>query len=374
MERVDRKTGDFTLIVILFLLVGFGIAVLFSASYAHAERLGKDPHHFFYKQIIWVGLGTLACFVASCTPLELFRKAVPLLLLLSAVLLLLTFFPQIGQPIMGARRWIFFFGISFQPSELVKVTLLLYLATILSKKENQIDDPINTILPPLIVVSLFVALILVQNDFSTALFIFFMALLIFYIARIKFVYFILLISIVLPLGIILLFTKEHRVQRLMSYIDPGRDPAGAGFQVIQAKLALINGGFWGRGLGMGTKKLGALPEAHSDFIFAVAGEELGFLGILFILLLFCFFAYRGYVIAIRSKDSFNYFLAFGITTTIVIQALLNMAVVAGLVPATGIPLPFFSSGGSSLLISFIMSGLLINLSRQIEDTGRLSNG
>jgi cell division protein FtsW len=367
VERVERQSGDFALIIIVLLLVGFGVSVLYSASYAHATKLGKDPHFFFYKQIIWIGLGAAAALLASCTPLEFFRRLAPLMLLFSFVLLLLTFLPQLGQAVLGARRWIFLFGMSFQPSELAKVALIVYLATIFTKKEKRIDDPIRSLLPPLIVVSLFVGLILIQNDFSTALFIFVISLLLFYVARIPLIYFIPLGTIVLPLGIILLLSKEHRVQRIVSFLDPSRDPAGSGFQVIQSRLSLVNGGLWGKGLGMGTKKLGTLPEAHSDFIFAVVGEELGFIGILLVIVLFIFFAYRGYTIASRSQSPFHYYIAFGITSTIFFQALLNMAVVAGLVPATGIPLPFFSSGGSSLLMSLFMVGLLINVSRHVEE-------
>ncbi len=373
MERIEKKSGDFVLVVIVALLVGIGVSILYSASYAHAARLGRDPHYFFYKQILWIGLGTIAAFVASCTPLEFFWRSVPLILLASFILLLLTFLPQLGQPIQGARRWIFLFGLSFQPSELVKVALIIYLAKIFSKKEQSIDDPFKSLLPPLIVVSIFVGLILVQNDFSTALFIFFIALLVFYVARVRLVYFLLLGFVIIPLGTILLFSKEHRVKRIMSYIDPSIDPAGAGFQIIQARLSLMGGGLWGKGLGMGTKKLGALPEAHSDFIFAVIGEEWGFLGVVFILTLFLFFAYRGYTIALRSRDSFSYYLSFGITSMIILQAILNMAVVAGLVPATGVPLPFFSSGGSSLLMSLFMCGLLINVSRGLDETGGLGH-
>jgi len=366
MERVEKKTGDFPFILSVTLLVGFGVAVLYSASYAHAEQLGKDPQYFFTKQILWIGLGTVAAFIASTTPLDLFRRTIPLILLLSFVLLLLTFVPQVGQPVLGARRWIFLFGQSFQPSELAKVALLLYLSTIFAKKEKRLDEPVNTLLPPLLVVSVFVGLILVQNDFSTALFLFFLCLLLFFIARVRIVYLFLLGSIVVPLGIILLFSKEHRVARIVSFLDPGKDPAGSGFQILQARLSLLDGGFWGKGLGMGTGKMGVLPEAHSDFIFAVVGEELGFLGVLLVLCLFIFFAYRGYMIALQSRDSFHYYLAFGGTTLIFFQAVLNMAVVAGLVPATGIPLPFFSSGGSSLLMSMFVCGLVVNVSRHVE--------
>jgi cell division protein FtsW len=246
----------------------------------------------------------------------------------------------------------------------VKFSIVLYLAAILSKKQDRINDPVNSLLPPLLVVSLFVTLIYLQNDFSTAFFILLIALAMFLIAQVRVLFFILLSLLFVPLGGMLLFTKAHRVRRLMAFLNPLADPSGSGYQVIAAQTAFISGGFWGRGLGKGVRKLGGLPEAHSDFIYAVVGEEAGFLGALFVLLLFLALAWRGYSLVMKGKDSFTRYLAFGITSTITLQALLNIAVVTGLVPATGIPLPFFSSGGSSMLLTLTMGGVLFNLSRQ----------
>lgn len=370
MERIDKQAGDFLLFLCLVLLIGVGLSMLFSASHYYAERVFSDPYYFFKRQIIWVLLGCSAALIASRTPLVFFRDTTPYLLLLALVLSLLTFVPGIGKPILGARRWIFIFGQSFEPSELVKFSVVLYLAAIFSKKKERINDPINSILPPLLVVTLFVTLIYFQNDFSTAFFILFISLIMFYIAQVKLRYFVMLSALVIPLGSLLLFTKEHRVQRLIAFFNPLADPTGSGYQIIAARQSIITGGFWGRGLGRGLKKLGGLPEAHSDFIFAVIGEEAGFLGALFVLTLFVVFAWRGYTIAVKSRDSFSYYLAFGITTIIFLQVLLNIAVVIGLVPATGIPLPFFSSGGSSMLLTLFMAGLLMNLSRTVEPQER----
>jgi len=370
LERIDKQAGDFLLFLTLILLIGVGISMLFSASHYYAERVFDDPYYFLKRQVIWILLGCLAALVAARTPLDFFRETTPYLLLLSLVLSLLTFVPGIGRPILGARRWIFLFGQSFEPSELVKFSLVLYLAAIFSKKGERINDPVNSILPPLLIVAVFVALIYFQNDFSTAVFILLIALTMFYIAQVKLRYFILLSSLVIPLGSLLLFTKAHRVQRLIAFLNPLADPTGSGYQIIAARQSIIAGGFWGRGLGRGLKKLGGLPEAHSDFIFAVIGEETGFLGALFVLTLFVVLAWRGYTIALKSRDSFGYYLAFGITTVIFLQVLLNIAVVTGLVPATGIPLPFFSSGGSSMLLSLFMIGLLMNLSRSVEPQER----
>jgi cell division protein FtsW len=370
MERIERRPGDLLLVLVQVMLVGMGIAMLFSASYPYAQRLFQDPYYFLKRQLLWVLLGTAAAAVSAQLPLDLLRRLVPGLVFLALLLTLLTFVPGLGRPIQGARRWLFFFGLSFEPSELVKLALVLYLASIFSKKQDRIDDAVNALLPPLLVVVVFVTLIYLQNDFSTAFFILVVALAMFLIAQVRLLYFFLLTVLVVPLGGVLLFSKTHRVRRVMAYLNPLADPRGSGYQVIASQTALVNGGLWGRGLGKGIKKLGGLPEAHSDFIFAVVGEEAGFLGALFVLLMFLLLAWRGYSIALRGADSFQRYLAFGLTTVIVLQALLNVAVVAGLVPATGVPLPFFSSGGSSMLVSMVMGGLLLNLSRNTPREGR----
>jgi len=365
LEKIERKSADFVLLLDLFLLVGLGIITLFSASSYYSEKIFNDPFYYLKKQSLWIIIGGFLILISSITPIDILKKMAPAVLFVSFVLVMMTFIPGLGKSVLGAKRWIFLFGMSFEPSELVKFAVVLYLSVILSKKYDRINDPVNSILPPLIVVSVFVALIYLQNDFSTAFFILFIALSMFFIARVKMIYFILLGTVIVPLSFLLLFTKEHRVKRIIAFLNPLSDPSGSGFQVIAAKSALINGGFWGSGLGLGVKKLGGLPEAHSDFIFAVIGEEMGFLGAIIVITLFVIFAWRGYTLAFKSEDEFGYYLAFGVSTVIVFQALLNMAVVAGIVPATGIPLPFFSAGGSSLLMTMLMSGLLLNVSRKV---------
>jgi cell division protein FtsW len=364
LERIGKARGDALLLLILVVMLAVGVSVLFSASTYYGQRLFQDPYYFVKRQILWVLLGGAAAVVAAHIPLPLLRRSSAMLVGASLFLTVLTFVPGFGRSIMGARRWLFLFGQSFEPSELVKLSIVLYLAAIFSKKQDRIDDAVNSLLPPLLVVSLFVTLIYLQNDFSTAFFILLIALAMFLIAQVRIIYFVLLSLLFVPVGGMLLFTKAHRVRRLMAFLNPLADPSGSGYQVIAAQSAFVSGGFWGRGLGRGVRKLGGLPEAHSDFIFAVVGEEAGFLGAAFVLLLFVLLAWRGYSLALKGGDSFSRFLAFGLTSTITLQALLNIAVATGLVPATGIPLPLFSSGGSSMLMTLVMGGMLINLSRQ----------
>jgi cell division protein FtsW len=219
-------------------------------------------------------------------------------------------------------------------------------------------------------------MIFAQNDFSTAMFLIFVSGAMFFIAGVKIRYFLSSFVAVIPFILILIVSKEHRVKRLIAFIDPEKDPVGVGYQIIKAKAALISGGFWGNGLGNGVKKFGTLPEAHSDFIFAIVGEETGLIGVFIIIILFTVFAVRGYAVS-RERgndgDYFSAFLGFGITTSIFYQALMNMAVVSGVVPATGIPLPFFSHGGSSMLVTLLMCGMLLNISKNYQSKRETSN-
>lgn len=365
IERVKDERNDTTLLILLILIVGVGLGTLFSASYYYGGKRFDDPFYFFFRQMSFVGIGGVLAFIASRIPLNGLIKKTPLLLGITFILMLATFIPGLRHSIMGANRWISLAGYTFQPSELVKLTLIVYLSAIFSKKNDRLDDVVNSIIPPLLVVLFFTALIYLQNDFSTAFFVIMVSLLLFFVAGIKFRYFLFLFSIVLPLASILVLTKEYRVRRVIAFLDPNSDPIGTGYQVIAAQNALASGDFWGRGFGMGTEKFGGLPEAHSDFIFAVFAEEMGFIGVVFAIVLFLALAVRGYALALQyeAHDRFSFMLSLGLTSCLVFQALVNMAVVAGMLPATGLPLPFFSHGGSSMVVSLIMAGLLLNLSR-----------
>jgi cell division protein FtsW len=210
---------------------------------------------------------------------------------------------------------------------------------------------------------LFFFLISSQNNFSTAIFIACNALVLFFLAGVRLRYFITALVIMLPLSVLSIFTKEYRVLRLLSYIHPEEDPLGAGYQVRSSILTVGSGGFWGKGLGLGTRKIASVPEIHSDFIFAAYAEEFGFLGVFLCYVLFIVFAIRGYRAAMKSDDTFKRLLACGLVTMIISQAILNIAVVSGFLAATGIPLPFFSAGGSSLAITLAAAGLIVNVSR-----------
>ena len=367
MEQVEKQRGDMFLVMLLVVILGVGIAILFSSSWSFSSRAYDDPLFLLKRQRVWAALGGSAAFIVSLTPLSVFRHWMPVILLGTLVAVLLPFLPRLGATVLGSRRWISVLGFSFQPSELVKLTLILYLASYFARREEGEPISMNALIPPFIVTCMFAGIILLQNDYSTAIFVLVIGLAMMYIAQVRLLQFFLVTLFTVPLGFLLLFTREHRVQRLLAFFDLSSHSSGIGYQIITAKAALVSGGLFGKGLGRSAAKLGPLPMSYSDFIYTIVGEETGLLGALSVLAMFALLAWRGYRIALLSKDRFSSFLAFGLTSALCLQALLNMAVATGLVPTTGVTLPFFSAGGSSLFTTLIMCGLLVNLSRRVTD-------
>lgn len=364
VEQINDRSPRFdpVLAAVILLLVATGVGMLLSASWFRAEQLYNDPLRFVMRQIMWVGVGLLFMFMAYLVPLDMVRRLLPVLVIGTMLLSLLTFLPGVSARYMGARRWIIVFNVSFQPSELVKVVLVIYLAHILARVEGDFSRPLRSLGPPALIVAVFAVIVLRQNDYSTAMFLIFLSLAMFFAAGVPIVHFVRIFVLVVPISVILLFTREHRVRRIISFLNPRFDPAGSGFQVLAARRALEHGGAWGTGIGRGVRKMGGLPEAQSDFLFAVIAEELGFFGVVIMIALFVFLALRGFALARKQTDWFRFLLIYGVTVSIVMQAMINISVVAGLVPATGIPLPFFSSGGSSMVVTLVMCGLLFNAS------------
>ncbi|MDR2659621.1 MAG: putative lipid II flippase FtsW [Spirochaetaceae bacterium] len=359
-----KTTFDHVLIVCVILLTGAGLAALYSASYAFAELwYHGDRWHFVFRQLILAIVGFVFFIIAANINMETLRSLIIFLLVAAIIFCALTFIPGIGMNINGASRWIGIGGFSFQPSELVKLVLPLYLAHLFDKKKEKLGSFTSGILPPTLVTALFFILILAQNNFSTAVFIAFNALVIFFLAGIGIGFFLGAAAVILPVTFLLILIEEHRLRRLISFLWPNWEPLGAGYQVSASVLTISSGGFWGKGLGQGTRKIVSVPEIQSDFIFSAYSEEGGFIGVALFIIAFGVFAWRGYRAALKSGSEFKRLLACGLVTTIFTQMLLNIAVVSGALPATGVPLPFFSAGGSSLLITLIMSGLIVNVSR-----------
>ena len=393
MERIEKQRGDMFLVMLLVVILGVGMALLFSSSSSFSGRVYNDPLFLLKRQLIWAALGGAAAFIVSLTPLSVFRRWMPFIVFGTLAVVLFPFLPRLGASVLGSRRWITLFGLSFQPSELVKLTLVLYLGSYFARRDDRDNTDsnaasaadsggaksasggaksasggaMNTLIPPFVVTCVFAGIVLLQNDYSTSIFVLLIGLAMMYIARVRLLQFFLVTLFTLPLGFLLLFTREHRVQRLIAFFDLSSHSSGTGYQIVTAKAALVTGGLFGKGLGRSAAKLGSLPMSYSDFIYSIIGEETGLLGALFVLGLFALLAWRGYRIALRSHDHFSYYVAFGLTSALCLQALLNMAVAVGLVPTTGVTLPFFSAGGSSLFTTLVMCGLLVNLSRRVTD-------
>jgi len=356
----------------VILLLGTGLVTLYSASYSFAARFFRDGNYFFIRQVVFALIGITLFFIFSYIKFDFLRKLVLPLVCIAAFLCVLTLVPGIGIERYGASRWIEIGSMSYQPSEMVKFALPIYLAHLLDKKADNMDSFTKGILPPVIVTGIFFGLIYLQNNFSTAVFIVFNAMIILFIAGMRYRYFLAAIAMIIPISALLVFTKEHRVRRLVSFLRPEWDPMGAGFQVNASRDAIVSSGFFGLGIGEGTRKIASIPEIHSDFIFSAYVEETGFIGVLLFFALFTVFAVLGYKAALNSSTLFGKLLAAGLTTMIVSQALLNTAVVSGALPATGIPLPFFSAGGSSLITTLACAGLIANVARNKNDLGEVN--
>jgi cell division protein FtsW len=368
MNRFDAEKAQSQKTIHLFylcvtLLVGMGLVTLYSASYSFAARFFGDGNYFIVRQLVFCAVGILCFFIFSRIKLDILRNCVIPFVCIAAGLCVLTLIPGIGVERYGASRWIEIGSFSYQPSEMVKFVLPLYLAHLFDKKANNLDNLYSGVLPPVVVTGVFFALIYGQNNFSTAVFLLLNAMIIFFLAGIHFRYFFAATMMVVPISALLVFTKEHRVRRLDSFLRPHWDPLGAGFQVNARTDAIISSGFWGKGIGEGSRKLASIPEIHSDFIFSAYVEEAGYIGVLLFFALFTVFAVMGYKAALNSRSIFGRLLAGGLTTLIATQAMLNTAVVSGALPATGIPLPFFSAGGSSLVTTMICAGLIANVAR-----------
>lgn len=366
MERpFGRIGGDTALLGALFLLVGLGIASLYSASYGYAMSLGKTGGYFALRQLLWLIPATVAFGFGTLVPLELLQRFMVAIVLGSILLLLLPFMPVIGISKNGASRWFGFNGLMFQPAELFKVVLVLYLAHILSKKAEKLTDVINGIFPPLLVAVIGALIVLAQNDFSTAMLLGFIAIVMFWIAEVPVVFFVALVSVGVPLVSLAVLTSDYRLKRVLGFLAPGFDPADLSYQVNGSLRAISAGGIWGKGLGQGTLKIRSIPEVQSDFVFSAWTEETGFVGVLAFASLWVFFLWRAFRTSFAAPDSFRSHFAFGLACYLALQTLINVMVASGTVPATGIPLPFFSSGGSSLLSVSLAAGFLFNVSRSV---------
>ncbi len=352
------------ILTITFILIAVGIIMIYSTSAIFAEDKFGDQYYFFKRQLMWACLGIAAMTIASFIPMELLRTIAKPLLILVWILLILVFVPHIGAKVGGARRWLRFGGWSFQPAEMAKLVLIIYGAHFLSRKQRELTNFHHGLLPLVIVIGITVIMILLQPDLGTALLIGAVSLVIMFIAGVKMKHLLGLVSLAAPVIFLMIFKVSYRWQRMLVFLNPWKDPADTGYQITQSLIALGSGGLTGRGWGQSTQKLYYLPESYTDFIFSIIGEEIGFIGASAVLLLFVAFVCHGMKISKSAPDLFTYLVGVGITVMIGLQGIIHMGVVTSCLPTKGLPLPFVSFGGSSLLVNLTGAGLLINISRK----------
>ncbi len=357
-----KLKSDPVLFVTTVGLVCLSIVMVWSASAVVAMERYQQPYLFLTKQVMWALFGLAVLWVAMGVDYRRYREPKFIWTCLAVVALCLVAV-LFSPPVNNARRWFSVGGLGIQPSELAKLAAIFFIASMLERRMHRINEIGYALLPIGLVVGLLVALILLEPDFGTSMSLALIAGVMVFAAGLSYVYVACAGAMLLPLAAFIMLGAEYRRRRLFAFLHPWDDPLGDGFQLIQSLIAVGTGGITGRGLMQGVQKLFYLPEPHSDFIYAVISEELGLIGATVVLICFCVITWRGLRIASRAPDSFGAFIALGLTTMIAVQALVNISVVLGMMPTKGIPLPFVSAGGSSLIINLLGMGVLLNVSR-----------
>ncbi|HXH24807.1 MAG TPA: putative lipid II flippase FtsW, partial [Vicinamibacterales bacterium] len=357
-----KLKSDKMLFTATLLLVCASIVMVYSASAVVALERFDSPYLFLTKQALWTALGFAVLAIAMHIDYRTYRQDafVWALLGIVAVLLVGVFF---SAPVNGTRRWLNIGPLGIQPSELAKIAAVLFTALVLERRLHRINELSYSLAPIGIVVGVLFGLIVLQPDYGTAIILLFIVGTMIFAAGLHYKYIAGAALAAVPVLYVLLMSADYRRRRLLAFWDPWSDPLGDGFQIIQSLIAVGTGGAFGRGLMGGVQKLFYLPEPHTDFIYAVIGEELGLAGATAVLVCFCVIAWRGLRIATRAADTFGALVALGLTTMIAVQAFVNMSVVLGLMPTKGIPLPLVSNGGSSLLVNLLGMGILLNISQ-----------
>lgn len=357
-----KLKSDNVLFVATILLVALSVIMVYSASAPVALQRTGRASFFLIKQGMFAALGLPILWFVMKIDYRTYRQPAFIWTCLGIVGLALVVV-LFSAPVNSARRWFGIAGIGVQPSELAKLSAIFFIAALLERRMHRIDEVTYSLLPIGIVVVALVGLILLEPDFGTAMSLVLIAAAMVFAAGLNYRYIFGALLGALPAVYILVMGTAYRRQRVLTFLDPWRDPLDKGFQIIQSLIAVGTGGVWGKGLMNGAQKLFYLPEPHTDFIYAVISEEMGLAGATAVVLCFSVIAWRGMRAALRAPDSFGAFLALGLTTMIAVQALVNISVVLGLMPTKGIPLPFVSAGGSSLLINLVGMGILLNVSQ-----------
>ena len=361
-----RGRIDFILLIVTLALVGVGIVMVYSTSAIMAGDRFQDPYYFLKKQALFAGIGFILMILTLFFPYRILKRLAYPILIVSVLLLVAVLIPGIGYRAGGAMRWLKVQSVSFQPSEFAKLGLVIFLAYFLTKKDEKIRSFSFGFLPTVLLSGLVVVLVAREPDLGAALFLSAMVFLLLFVSGARVIYMAGALLLTIPVVYYLLMNVGYRYKRLMSFVRPWDDPTGTSFQIIQSFLSFGSGGLFGLGLGEGRQKLFFLPAPHTDFIFSVIGEELGLVGAMVVVLLFFVFAVRGIQIGLSLDDRFGTYLALGITLMISLQAVINMAVVLGLLPTKGLTLPFISYGGTSLITNLVGVGILLHLSTRVD--------
>jgi cell division protein FtsW len=362
-----KLKSDKLLFTATVLLVCTSVVMVYSASAVVAMENNRDPYLYLFKQGTWALLGVALVPLMMRIDYRNYRQPVVIWAGLGVALLGLVAV-LFAHPINGATRWLGGGGFGVQPSELAKIVVVVFIAALLERRLDRIDEPIYALLPIGVVLAVIVGLILAEPDLGTSVSVVVIAAVMIFAAGINYRYVIGVFFAALPAFYFLLAFSDYRRRRILAFLNPWADPLGDGFQMIQSMIAVGTGGVFGRGLMGGVQKLFYLPEPHTDFIYSVIAEELGLFGASIVLACFCVITWRGLRTALRAPDRFGAFLALGLTTMVAFQAFFNISVVLGILPTKGIPLPFVSYGGSSLLINLLGMGILLNVSQHTSST------
>lgn len=359
------RTADFKILWALIIALNlFGLLMILSASSVTALYQYGSSWHQFRLQLIWFALGCVAMFFMSRYPYELLSKRMRLVLFVSAGLMVAVLIPGLGVSVNGSARWLGWGPLRVQPSELAKLAVILYAADTLTRRVGQIGDWKAAMRPVAIVFGGFAVLLMLQPNLGTTIILATIVLVMMFVAGVPGKPLLWLSGLLVSLATLFAFAEPYRFRRLMAFRNAWDDPLNTGFQTIQSQVGFANGGVLGTGLGQGRAKWGFLPEAHTDFIYAIIGEEIGLVGSSMVIVMFLALALFGVRTVLHARDRFGMLLATGITTWILVQAFINIGASVGALPITGVPLPFVSAGGSSLLFTMAASGILLNIARQ----------
>ncbi|MFH1791517.1 MAG: putative lipid II flippase FtsW [Candidatus Omnitrophota bacterium] len=352
-----------SIICITFILLMLGLITVYSSSAIYASESLGDSMFFLKRHLLFLGIGFAVSLAALACSMDFLREHSRVIMYATLGLLVLVFVPGFGKMAGGARRWIDFWMFNVQPSEMAKITLVLYLADYISRRESRMENLLYGYAPPLFVIGLTMGLVILQPDLGTAVSIGFIGLFMLFIggARVRHIVTTVLLSV--PVVYYLISSSSYRKRRILAFIDPWLDERGTGFQIVQSFIALGSGGFLGVGLGQSRQKLFFLPASHTDFVFSIIGEELGFLGTVCVLVLFFALIWQGARAAFKIEDTFRKMFIFGIVFTIAFEVIINVGVATGVLPTKGLPLPFISYGGTSLVVHMAAISLILNVMR-----------